>query len=63
MNIIINDADNMAFTCLDDLANIIPKSCDGKVVNYGQGEGQIEIEDSIWGIYYNGENCYHLQYE
>lgn len=63
MHIIISHAENIGFNSLEDLASIIPQGCYGNAVNYGQDEGQIQIEDTIWGIYYNGDNTYHLQYE
>ena len=29
----------------------------------GQGEGQIEIEGTVWGLYVNSENYYYFAFE
>lgn len=41
----------------DDFADLIPPNFSGEVLNYGQGEGQIRIEDTVWGFYYGKEEC------
>lgn len=51
------------FLNLNDLSKIIPKSLHGKPINYGQGEGQVEIEATVWGIYVQGLQEYCLVYE
>jgi len=63
MNIIIENGKDIKFTCLNDLNKIIPNELNGEVVNYGQGEGQVEIEGTIWGIYCAADDKYTLQYE
>lgn len=32
-------------------------------LNYGQGEGQIRIGESIWGIYWSAPDVYSIQFE
>ena len=32
-------------------------------VNYGQGEGQIRIGDSIWGVYWSAPDVCRIQFE
>ena len=47
----------------DQLNPFIPTSLPAEQINYGQGEGQIQIEDCVWGIYFDGENAYRVQFE
>jgi inosine-uridine nucleoside N-ribohydrolase len=35
----------------------------GKVVNYGQGEGQVEIEGIVFGFYFGEDNKYYFTFE
>ena len=48
---------------LQDLEQIIPKNRKGKALNYGQGEGQVQIDETVWGIYYGRKKRYYIQYE
>jgi hypothetical protein len=34
-----------------DLAGFLPPGHSGKALNYGQGEGQFVVSDTIWGFY------------
>lgn len=63
MNIIIEGSKDVEISSLHDLAKIIPASLRGKALNFGQGEGQVEIEGTIWGMYCGGRENYLLQYE
>jgi len=62
MDISIETNQNLV-TCLNDLEKFVPESLSGKALNYGQGEGQFKIEDTVWGIYVSKENVYTLQHE
>jgi|CXWL01.1.fsa_nt_gi hypothetical protein len=35
-----------------ELECFVPDFCDWRQLNYGQGEGQVEIEGREWGFYY-----------
>ena len=59
---LLNSA-NIAFNKKDELLRVIPYKMNGKVLNYGQGEGQIEIEGVVFGFYLNNENIYYMQFE
>ena len=49
---------------LKDLEKIIPANRKGKALNYGQAEGQVKIDETVWGIYRTKEkNRYMIQYE
>ena len=63
MNINIEGSQGINISSLEDLAKIIPNNLNGKALNYGQGEGQVEIDGSIWGMYCGGKEHYFLQYE
>jgi hypothetical protein len=63
MKIIIKGSQDIEISSIKDLSMIIPNSFNGKALNYGQGEGQVEIEGIIWGLYYGENNNYFLQYE
>lgn len=41
-----------SLSSLQDLQKIISRKRKGKALNYGQGEGQVEIDDTVWGIYF-----------
>ncbi|MDA7527788.1 hypothetical protein N8590_02255 [bacterium] len=47
------------------LSPFIPTSVSAKQLNYGQGEGQIQVEDCVWGIYvdFDREHAYKIQFE
>ncbi|MDQ8205741.1 hypothetical protein [Pelagicoccus sp. SDUM812003] len=51
------------FLKLEDLEAIIPTGRKGKALNYGQGEGQVQIDDSVWGVYVGRSKEYFIQYE
>ena len=55
----------MDIQSLNDIGKLVPRSLNGKALNYGQGEGQFQIEDTVWGIYCTGpvDSPYFLQYE
>ena len=63
MKIIISNAVKVEFKTKIDLLQLIPDGIDGKVLNYGQGEGQVLIGESVWGIYYSSNTECVLQYE
>lgn len=63
MNIIIQDTESLELSTFEDVEKIIPSGLSGKALNYGQGEGQFQIEDTVWGIYIRSNNTYLLQYE
>lgn len=46
----------------DDFSDLIPESYTGKVLNYGQGEGQVQIGETVWGFYY-GKSDPIIQFE
>ncbi len=48
---------------LKDLEKIIPENRKGKALNYGQGEGQVQIDETVWGIYFGRKEQYFIQYE
>lgn len=63
MKIVISNASDINFESKVDLNRIIPEGIDGHALNFGQGEGQVLIDNSVWGIYYaDNDNCI-LQYE
>ena len=64
MRIIIRGSRGIEFRSLDDLAKLVPSTLTGKSLNYGQGEGQVQIEKTIWGVYVRQQDKdYCLQYE
>ena len=63
MNILLNNADTLDFRCFEDLSRVIPDNCTGKPVNFGQGEGQVEINETIWGFYANKNGTYCMTLE
>ena len=60
---IILNSQKMDIQNIEDLDALLPDGYSGKALNYGQGEGQIEISGSVWGFYVNLDSCYVLQYE
>jgi len=46
-----------------DIERLIPTSIEGVVLNYGQGEGQFQLGETVWGIYTADDGSYHMQYE
>ena len=63
MRAILENTQELEISSMDDISRLIPSSMSGKALNYGQGEGQFKIENSIWGIYYHSSNKYSLQFE
>ena len=48
---------------MGDLNDFVPAGFEGKAVNYGQGEGQIRIENSKWGFYVGDDSEYYFAFE
>lgn len=63
MKLILLNSANISFNKKDELLRVIPCNMDGKALNYGQGEGQVEIEGVVFGFYLNNENIYYMQFE
>ncbi|MBW4693301.1 MAG: hypothetical protein KME27_16235 [Lyngbya sp. HA4199-MV5] len=63
MKIIIEGCDDLDICSMEDLPKLIPSTLNGKPLNYGQGEGQIEIEGTVWDLYYSENDTYILQFE
>ena len=59
----IEDKNQFKISSLADLERVIPVSRAGKALNYGQGEGQIQIENTIWGFYITDHKNYRIQFE
>ena len=47
----------------DDLLCLVPADSVGRVLNYGQGEGQVWIDGIVWGLYVDSSGHYYLQFE
>ena len=54
---------DIEFSCLEDLSKVIPDNCSGKPLNYGQCEGQVEINEAVWGFYVDASGMYHMAFE
>lgn len=63
MKLMLRNASNVEFSCLDDLSKTIPKNYQGKPLNFGQGEGQVEIDGTVWGFYVSDSGDYCMQFE
>lgn len=63
MKLLLNNSEDIEFLCKDDLVKAIPFGMQGKPLNYGQGEGQIEIEGTVWGFYVGSGNNYYMIFE
>jgi hypothetical protein len=63
MKILLFNSNNIAFKTKDDLSRVIPVCMNGKVLNFGQGEGQVEIENTVWGFYVYSNSSYYMAYE
>ena len=48
---------------LGDLSKLIPTNRQGNALNYGQGEGQVQIDNTVWGFYVSNNGNYFMQYE
>jgi len=51
------------FITQNDLKKIVPEKRKGKALNYGRGEGQIEIDETVWGVYFGENGNYYMQFE
>ena len=63
MKLILKNSSNIEFKSKEDLNKVIPDQLKGKALNYDQGEGQVEIENTVWGFYVNDNNEYYMTYE
>ena len=63
MKLLLNNSGNIDFSCKEDLAKAIPIGFQGKPINYGQGEGQVEIDGTVWGFYLNSDGSYYMVFE
>ena len=63
MKIIVSNAIEIEFRTKVDLLRLIPEGVDGNVLNYSEGEGQVLIGDSVWGIYSADKEIVVLKYE
>ena len=63
MKIILQSKNSIEFNKFSDLARVIPPGCTGKPLNFGQGEGQVKIENTVWGFYAHSKERYYMQYE
>lgn len=46
-----------------DLQALVPTGFEGEALNYGQGEGQMRIANTVWGIYIDDSNGYKFVME
>lgn len=63
MKLVLRGSSTLNISSEDDLGKIIPRGFKGRVLNYGQGEGQIEIADLVWGVYVGPVAEYQLVLE
>ncbi len=63
MKLVLFESDDIEFNCAEDLQCLIPAHLKGRVLNYGQGEGQFEIDGLVFGMYVNNDNNYYIAYE
>lgn len=63
MKLLLKNSEDINFSCKADLAKAIPFGLSGKPLNYGQGEGQVEIEGTVWGFYIMPKNGYYMAFE
>ena len=63
MKIKVISDNNFDISNKEDFLKFIPNEIHGEILNYGQGEGQIKLYNTIWGIYSDEDNCYCLVYE
>jgi len=63
MKLMLQNADNFEILSLEDLSRVIPDNLPGKPLNYGQGEGQVEINGTIWGFYVHEKSMYYMAFE
>ncbi|MES2673805.1 MAG: hypothetical protein V4660_06165 [Pseudomonadota bacterium] len=63
MKLVLRSEMKINFSSLTDLEKAIPEKFSGRALNYGQGEGQVEIANTIWGFYYYSSKYYYMQLE
>ena len=63
MRIELGPGFDVEFDSPAELARLIPKRLGGKVLNYGQGEGQLQIDAGVWGFYVGDSGLYYLAFE
>ena len=63
MKLILIDSESIEFNNENELSLIIPSGIQGRVINYGQGKGQVEINNTVWGVYVNNDNNYCMSLE
>jgi len=59
----LQGSEPVEFSCKEDLLKAVPEGSTGKPLNYGQGEGQVEIDETVWGFYINENDEYLMQFE
>jgi hypothetical protein len=62
MKLLLNSKE-IGFGSREDLEKAIPEGMSGYVLNFGQGEGQVEIDSTVWGFYVNSEESYYMSFE
>lgn len=63
MRITLKNSQRLSINSKSDLNLLIPDGVNGAAINYGQGEGQFEINGSVWGIYADRDGLYNLVFE
>ena len=63
LQITLRNADQVAITDLSVLQSLVPDQMDGEALNWGQGEGQLRVEDTVWGFYINDAKDYSYTLE
>lgn len=48
---------------MKDLQALVPTGFEGEALNYGQGEGQMRIANTVWGIYIDDSDRYKFVME
>ena len=63
MKLVLRSEKEIKFSSLADLEKAIPEELSGHALNYGQGEGQVEIASTVWGFYFYSNKYYYMQLE
>jgi hypothetical protein len=63
MKLKLLNSDKVEFKDSNDLSLVIPENMKGRVVNYGQREGQVEIEGIVFGFYVGEDKKYYFSFE
>lgn len=63
MKLILKAERDIEFSSLAALEKSIPQGIAGAALNYGQGEGQVKILNTVWGFYFYSGNTYYMQLE